>query len=100
MIRIILYAFFITIILYHFVHKLELFNSSNNNDINISPTDAINLNIPILGDKLFEDVIKYINDDIDSNPNGLTGVTKCINKCKGNCLEFGITGNAMCFPKN
>lgn len=27
-----------------------------------------------------------------------SGLRKCLNTCKGNCVEFGITGSAWCFP--
>ena len=47
-------------------------------------------------DKLFDDVISYENDPNDSLN---TGVYKCLNDCKGNCVEYGMTGLAYCFPK-
>jgi hypothetical protein len=33
----------------------------------------------------------------DTDP---SGVCKCIKECDGNCLEYGYTGDAICFPKN
>jgi hypothetical protein len=54
-----------------------------------------------INDNLFNDVIYYENDvDIDV-PNGQTGLEKCFGACaktSGTCVEFGITGNAFCFP--
>jgi hypothetical protein len=41
----------------------------------------------------FEDIIAYDND-----PNGRMGLDKCIEKCQGYCVEFGQTGDAMCYP--
>lgn len=41
----------------------------------------------------FDDIITYDND-----PNGRIGLDKCIEKCNGYCVEFGLTGSAYCFP--
>jgi hypothetical protein len=46
-------------------------------------------------DKLFDDVISYENDPNDSLN---TGVYKCLTDCSGNCVEYGMTGLAYCFP--
>jgi len=54
-------------------------------------------------DKLFDDVVyipnKYVGDyplnDID-----ILGIDKCLQECKGKCVEFGITGNAYCFASD
>lgn len=43
----------------------------------------------------FEDLIGYDND-----PNGRIGLDKCIEKCKGYCVEFGLTGSAYCYPEH
>ena len=54
--------------------------------------------INILGDPLFSNVALYNNDD---NPYVLgeeSGLEKCMNQCDGNCVEFGVTGIAYCFP--
>jgi hypothetical protein len=47
-------------------------------------------------DKLFDDVVMY-----KSNPKDLqkAGIFECLEKCKGTCVEYGMTGNAFCFPK-
>lgn len=28
-----------------------------------------------------------------------SGICKCMRECDGNCLEYGYTGDALCFPK-
>jgi hypothetical protein len=48
-------------------------------------------------DKLFNDVVMYKSDTKDT---AKAGIYECLEKCKGNCVEYGITGNAFCFPKN
>jgi hypothetical protein len=52
-------------------------------------------NYSLLNDPLFSDVIYYEND----MTTGRIGVDMCIEKCNGNCVEYGQTGNAYCFPK-
>lgn len=47
----------------------------------------------LLDDPLFGDVKEYNNDD-----DGRLGLDKCLEYCNGNCLEFGQTGVAYCFP--
>lgn len=47
-----------------------------------------------LYDKLFDDVTTYGNDW-----DGRLGLDKCLEVCNGVCLEYGVTGNALCFPK-
>lgn len=46
-------------------------------------------------DKLFDDVVLYESDPADATK---SGVFTCLEKCKGSCLEYGITGNTFCFP--
>jgi hypothetical protein len=45
-------------------------------------------------DKLFTDVVIFNNDD------DRMGLDKCLGKCDGTCVEFGVTGIAHCFPAN
>jgi hypothetical protein len=47
-------------------------------------------------DKLFNDVVMYKSDMKDLQK---AGIFECLEKCKGTCVEYGITGNAFCFPK-
>lgn len=51
---------------------------------------------PLQG-QLFDNVIMYSGD---KTLEGELGLEKCINKCNGMCVEYGITGDAFCFPKN
>ena len=48
----------------------------------------------LLNDPLFRDVIYYEND----MKTGQVGINSCVEKCSGNCVEYGQTGNAYCFP--
>lgn len=45
--------------------------------------------------KLFEDVLMHHSDPL---LDGELGVEKCIKSCKGMCVEYGMTGDAYCFP--
>lgn len=96
MIKLLTCVFFIVLILYLInetqEHLSQDFTTTN-------PQDLLKENIPILGDSLFENVITYINDDLWLNPLGQTGVHKCKKECTGRCVEYGISGQAMCFPK-
>lgn len=47
-------------------------------------------------DKLFNDVTMYKSDMKDLQK---AGIYECLEKCKGTCVEYGVTGNAFCFPK-
>jgi len=44
-------------------------------------------------DQIFDDVSYYPNDK-----DGTTGWIKCKQQCPGHCIEFGVSGNAYCFP--
>jgi hypothetical protein len=49
-------------------------------------------------DPLFSDVIFYMGD---GTLDGELGLEKCLKQCKnGNCVEYGITGDAYCFPND
>lgn len=50
-----------------------------------------------LDGQLFEDVIMYKNDN---KLDGEIGVEKCIKKCKGMCVEYGVSGESFCYPKD
>lgn len=47
-----------------------------------------------LDDKLFQDVLTFDNDE-----DGRLGLDKCLESNCGICVEYGLTGNAICFPK-
>lgn len=62
--------------------------------------DTMSETISILNDPQFGDLIVY-NNDINPYATGETnGVKKCIKNCRGTCVEFGITGIAVCFPSH
>lgn len=93
MIKILTLLFFILFVLclinnYSKEHLLK--NTTN-------PQDLLKIHLPILGDSLFDSLVTYMNDDMWSNPSGKTGIEKCKMTCKGKCVEYGISGNAMCF---
>ncbi len=44
---------------------------------------------------LFDDIIMYKNEP---TLEGELGLEKCIKKCKGQCVEYGMTGESFCFP--
>lgn len=46
---------------------------------------------------LFEDVNLY---ESEHTVDGELGLEKCIKNCKGMCVEFGMTGDAYCFPED
>lgn len=55
-----------------------------------------NIKIDVLEDPLFKDVIMIDNDE---DPYiGMLGIDKCMERCNGNCVEYGITGQGLCFP--
>lgn len=60
-------------------------------------TNLLKINIPLLGDSMFDNITTYVNDDLWKNPAGKTGIQKCHELCKGNCVQYGYTGDAMCF---
>ena len=49
----------------------------------------------LLNDPLFKDVTYYENDNL-----GRLGLDMCVQSCNGYCVEYGVTGNAYCFPSN
>ena len=77
-------------------------NSSENFIHDIFSEDQhkiLQINIPILGDSLFDNVTTFTNDELWNNPLGKTGSQKCKDVCIGTCVNYGLTGHAMCFPK-
>jgi hypothetical protein len=49
----------------------------------------------LLDDPVFSDLVVYDND---SDAGGRIGLDKCLEYCKGTCVEYGVTGSATCFP--
>lgn len=55
-------------------------------------------------DKVFDDVTYYPNEYAKNYDTGeeigkllITGWVKCKQQCKGNCIEYGVSGDAYCF---
>lgn len=67
------------------------------NNENIQKTSK--RNIPILEDSLFKNITIYLNDDLWENSDGSSGIEKCLFQCDGKCVEYGYSGDALCFPK-
>ncbi len=65
----------------------------NNNENFLSAIKKIERTPSYLDDPLFSDIIPYDNDE-----DGRLGLDKCLANCNGVCLEYGVTGNANCFP--
>ena len=63
----------------------------------ILPQTGIRQGSDPLDSGLFDDVIMYIGD---RTLDGELGLEKCIGKCSGTCVEYGMTGDAFCFPAN
>ena len=84
-------------------HNDEYFSTSITPIASINPTDptkdtkTMTRQIDLLEDKSFDDVIFYRSEPIWGEE---TGLQKCLNNCNGTCVEFGVTGDCMCFPKN
>jgi hypothetical protein len=56
-------------------------------------------------DKIFDDVTYYPNEYAKNYDTGeeigkllITGWVKCRKNCKGNCIEYGLSGDTYCFP--
>jgi nitrogen fixation-related uncharacterized protein len=63
------------------------------------PINSLNMETSIFKENNSNDMCtpKYNNDEnkgIDS------GIKDCIKNCDGECLEFGVTGNALCFLRD
>ncbi len=85
----------VLIIYYASLQEHENFDSKQ-----IDPkTKGDTLTVNMLDDPLFADVVVYNNDSAPYLPNQKIGLEKCVYACNGNCVEFGITGTAFCFPK-
>jgi hypothetical protein len=97
---------------FNFPENFTTVNSNNktvdtkeDNTANITAKDP-GQNQGILHDPLFSDVIFFQNDKLKYNDDGTyvgdTGFDKCITGgcTNGKCVEYGITGNAYCFPND
>jgi hypothetical protein len=81
------------------INKKENYTDNNKNKNKKSKTisDSIIKGSDPLEGQLFDDVIMYNGD---KTLQGELGLEKCIKKCDGMCVEYGMTGDAFCFPKN
>ncbi|ATZ80294.1 hypothetical protein BMW23_0236 [Bodo saltans virus] len=74
-------------------------NAALNDNTGVKNFGTLNNNT-LLTDSLFSNVVIYNNDADPYSKNGMLGIDKCMSKCDGSCIEFGITGTGWCFPKN
>ena len=86
----------IIVLLILVLRKFEHYTGSSitNNKIGLK-IENISSGTRTYDDKLFDDVVLYESNPADFSD---SGVYKCLQNCKGTCLEYGITGNTFCFP--
>jgi hypothetical protein len=46
-------------------------------------------------DTLFSDVVFYESENVID---GILGLENCMKRCKGVCVEYGVSGDALCYP--
>jgi len=83
-------------------------NTFNNEPFTTSHTDLSNPHVSfgrraesglsLLDDSAFSGVHVFENDDDPYASDGKLGLEKCLEHCKGRCMEFGVTGIGWCFP--
>lgn len=80
------------LILFYFLtaNKIEHLNTFNG---------RMSVNDQYFYDKLFDDVIYFptIESNNWSDRPGSSGYSRCMLTCPGNCVEYGVSGNAYCF---
>ena len=87
----------LTLIFILLIYKKENYTYDDNNKKSNKISDSIIEGSDLLEGQLFDNVIMYIGD---KTVQGELGLEKCIKKCDGMCVEYGMTGDAFCFPKN
>lgn len=60
--------------------------------------DIMSESLDILLDPVFSNIIVYNNDENPYVEGEQIGLAKCLDRCNGKCVEFGVTGIATCFP--
>lgn len=85
------------IIAFYINHNQEDFTTSHTENKHVSFGRRPN-GIDLLDDSLFNKVVTYQNDDDPYSPGQHLGIDKCLDKCDGVCIEYGITGIGLCFP--
>lgn len=78
---------------------IMIFNKKHNreNYVDVNRLSDIR-KIDILEDPQFYDVITYNNDENPYKEGQRNGLAKCLDNCNGNCVEFGVSGIAFCYP--
>ena len=74
------------------------YNTSTKEQSNLLTKDIMSESIDILLDPVFSNVIVYNNDENPYVDGEQIGLAKCLDRCDGTCVEYGITGIATCFP--
>lgn len=95
MLRLLIYVSAVIVIYFLLISKKEYFTFGDNENK--------------LYDKIFDNVIYYpnkysVDTSIKDNVGKFgylqrTGYDLCKEKCDGNCVEYGVTGNTYCFTK-
>jgi hypothetical protein len=93
---------FVFILLLLITNKNEYYTvippkTTNQTFSNILPQKGVREKSDALDGMLFEDVNLYQSEPV---VDGELGLEKCIKNCKGMCVEFGMTGDAYCFPSD
>ena len=82
--------------LYNKYENYTIIENEKQSQSSILPRTGIRQGSDPLESNLFNDVIMYIGD---RTLEGELGLEKCIKKCDGMCVEYGMTCDAFCFPK-
>lgn len=91
---VIIIAIILIIILLTNKQKIELLTNVTTDENTQKEKGALNFlgnNRTQQLDELYENTITFENEE------GREGLDMCVEKCKGNCVEFGIHGKAFCF---
>lgn len=101
----------IAIVLFTLVFYIYYINNDTSNDEHYYNTvtqkesnplteDIMSESLNILLDPVFSNIIVFNNDTNPYAEGETIGLDKCLKQCNGDCVEFGITGIATCFPKS
>jgi len=85
------------ILLFNYNENYQILENNKITQSSTLPKTGIRQGSDPLDGTLFSDVIMYMNDPV---LDGEIGVEKCIRNCNGMCVEYGMTGDCFCFPKN
>ena len=95
---ILIFVLMMVIILFYNNESYTVIKPDNTTMLSSSlPQKGIRQGSDALDGLLFEDVNMY---ESEHTVDGELGLEKCIKKCKGMCVEFGMTGDAYCFPQD